>query len=57
MFQRESAPAIWQRARTESAKGTVRKTVIVALARQLLIDLWQLVPSGNVPEGVIMRAV
>lgn len=57
MFQKESALAVWYRARTESAKGAVRKTLIVALARKLLIDLWRLVTSGAVPGGVIMRAI
>jgi transposase len=29
--------------------------MIVALARKLLIALWQFVTSGMVPEGVILR--
>ena len=36
MFQKDSALAQWFRARTENARGT-RKTMIVALARKLLI--------------------
>ena len=36
---------------TENARGT-RKTMIVALARKLLISLWRLVRDGVVPEGV-----
>ena len=32
-----------------------RKTMIVALARKLLIALWRLVTTGEVPEGVILR--
>src|SRR5207244_11623823 len=39
MFQKDSALAQWFRARTENARGT-RKTMIVALARKLLIALW-----------------
>ena len=54
MFQKESALAQWFRARTESARGT-RKTMIVALARKLLIALWRLVREGVVPDGVILR--
>jgi transposase len=54
MFQKESALARWFRARTESARGT-RKTMIVALARKLLIALWRLVREGVVPEGVVLR--
>jgi transposase len=55
MFQKDSALAQWFRARTETARGT-RKTMIVALARKLLIALWRLVTTGEVPAGVVMRA-
>jgi len=54
MFQKESTLAQWFRARTESARGT-RKTMIVALARKLLIALWRLVREGVVPDGVVLR--
>ena len=54
MFQKDSALAQWFRARTENARGT-RKTMIVALARKLLIALWRLVREGVVPDGVILR--
>jgi transposase len=54
MFQKESALAQWFRARTETARGT-RKTMIVALARKLLIALWRLVREGVVPDGVVLR--
>jgi transposase len=54
MFQKESALAQWFRARTENAHGS-RKTMIVALARKLLIALWRFVREGVVPEGVILR--
>jgi transposase len=55
MFQKDSALAQWFRARTENARGT-RKTMIVALARKLLIALWRLVTTGEVPPGVVLRA-
>jgi transposase len=55
MFQKDSALAQWFRARTENARGT-RKTMIVALARKLLIALWRLVTTGEVPAGVVLRA-
>jgi transposase len=29
--------------------------MIVALARKLLIALWRLVPTGEPPEGVLLR--
>lgn len=54
MFQKESALAQWFRARTAKARGT-RKTMIVALARKLLIALWRLAHEGLVPDGVILR--
>jgi transposase len=54
MFQKDSALAQWFRTRTENARGT-RKTMIVALARKLLIALWRLVREGVVPEGVVLR--
>ena len=55
VFQKDSALARWYRARTESA-GKKRKTMIVALARKLLIALWRLVTIGEVPAGVVLRA-
>ena len=54
MFQKDSELAQWYRARTENAPGT-RKTMIVALARKLLIALWRLVTTGEAPEGVVLR--
>src|SRR6516162_4850623 len=54
LHQKTSALAQWYRARTENARGT-RKTMIVALARKLLIALWRLVREGVVPEGIVLR--
>ena len=56
MFQKESALAQWYRARTENARS-IRKTMIVALARKLLICLWRFVTTGEVPAGVALRPV
>ena len=55
LHQRDSALAQWYRARTVDARGSTRKTMIVALARKLLIGLWRLVSTGEVPEGVVLR--
>ena len=55
LFQKDSALAQWYRTRTESG-GKKRKTMIVALARKLLIALWRLVTTGEVPAGVVLRA-
>jgi transposase len=54
LFQKDSALAQWYRQRTEHSPKA-RKTMIVALARKLLIALWRLVREGVVPEGVAMR--
>lgn len=54
-FQEASALAQWYRARTADARGATRKTMIVALARKLLIALWRMATSGEIPEGVILR--
>jgi len=55
MFQKESALAQWYHGVTKDARGATRKTMIVALARKLLIALWRMVTIGEVPEGVVMR--
>ena len=55
LFQKDSALAQWYRTRTEGGRN--RKTIIVALARKLLIALWRLVTTGEVPAGVVLRAV
>lgn len=55
MFQKDSVLAQWYRARTADMRGATRKTMIVALARKLLIALWRLVTTGEVPQGVVLR--
>jgi transposase len=47
--------ARWYRTRTADARGGPRKTLIVALARKLLIALWHLATTGDVPEGIALR--
>jgi transposase len=54
-FQEASALAQWYRARTADARGSTRKTMIVALARKLLVALWRMATTGEVPQGVILR--
>jgi transposase len=39
--------AQWYQARTAGAKTGLRKAMIVALARKLLIDLWRYVTIGK----------
>ena len=55
MFQKDSALARWYRSRTEGPSGARKTTMIVALARKLLIALWRLVTTGEVPDGVELR--
>jgi transposase len=55
-FQKDSVLAHWFRTRTENARRA-RKTMIVAVARKLLIALWRLVREGVVPDGVVLRPV
>jgi transposase len=57
LFQKESALAQWYRARTADARGGTRKTMIVALARKLLIALWRLVTTGEAAQGLALRPV
>jgi transposase len=55
LFQKDSALAQWYRARTEGTRGARKTTMIVALARKLLIAMWRMVTTGVVPDGVRMR--
>ena len=55
MCQKTSALAQWYQARTAAAKPGLRKAMIVALTRKLLIDLWRYVAIGKVPAGAILR--
>jgi transposase len=57
LFQKDSALAQWYRARTEGTKGARKTTMIVALARKLLIAMWRMVTTGVIPDGVRMRPV
>ena len=54
-FQKGSALAKWYRDRTEGA-GKRKTTMIVALARKLLIALWRMATLGEIPAGVALRA-
>jgi transposase len=54
-FQKDSALAQWFNARTSNGRSATRKTMIVALARKLLIALWRLATTGEVPQGFALR--
>jgi transposase len=54
LFQKDSALAQWFRSRTEGANGARKTKMIVAFARKLLIALWRMVSTGEVPHGVVL---
>jgi transposase len=54
IFQKESALTRWFQARTETTPA-LRKKMIVALARKLLIALWRMATTGEPPEGAVLR--
>jgi transposase len=55
LFQKGSALARWYQACTADSRAGTRKTMIVALARKLLIALWRFVTTDETLEGVILR--
>ncbi|WP_119390454.1 IS110 family transposase [Taklimakanibacter lacteus] len=56
-FQEDSPLAQWYRHKTQSARKDIRKLMIVALARKLLIALWRMATQGVEPEGITLRQV
>jgi transposase len=46
----------WFKDRVGTAKGRVRRILLVALARKLIIALWRYLAAGVAPEGALMRA-
>lgn len=53
-WQPDSELAKWYRKRTEGATGRMRRIMVVALARKLLIALWRYATTGLVPRGAIV---
>jgi transposase len=56
-WQKDSALAQWYFQRTTDGRGVTRKTMIVALARKILIALWRYVTTGELPAGVVLKPV
>jgi transposase len=54
--QPKSALALWFKERLDSNGGRLKKTLIVALARKLLVALWKYVTAGVVIEGAIVKS-
>src|SRR3954466_5006341 len=51
-----SALARWFRERVAGAKGRMRRIMLVAMARKLIIALWRYATTGAVPEGAVLNA-
>lgn len=54
-YQPAAAQVVWFRDRVGTTGRRVRKVMVVALARKLLIALWRFVTDGVVPEGAVMK--
>jgi transposase len=54
--QPDSALARWFHERVGASKGRVRKIMIVAVARKLMIALWKFLTLGVVPQGALVRS-
>jgi len=55
-WQPDSALARWFHDRVGVATGRLKRVMIVALARKLVIALWRFLHTGTVPEGSILKA-
>src|SRR4051794_15896066 len=53
--QPQSALTLWFRARIKRTGGRLGKTMIVALARKLLVALWRYATAGVLIEGAILK--
>jgi len=54
-FHPDSALTQWYNKRAADGRGSTRKTMIVALARKLLLVLWRMVTTGEVPADLKLR--
>jgi transposase len=55
-YQQDSALSRWFRARVGDVKGRLRRIMITALARKLLVALWRYATQGVIPEGAVFKA-
>jgi transposase len=53
-YQPGSAQVTWFRERAGTGRR-MRKVMVVALARRLLIALWRFATQGVMPEGAVMK--
>ncbi len=54
-WQPDSVLSVWFRQRVGDVGGRIKKIMIVALARKLLIALWRFAKEGVIPEGAKMK--
>ena len=54
-YQPGSAQVIWFRERVGGTGRRMRKVMVVAMARRLLIALWRFATQGLVPQGASTR--
>ena len=54
-YQPGATQVAWFRDRVGSTGRRIRKVMVVALARKLLIALWRYVIDGVMPEGAVMK--
>src|SRR5215211_8745386 len=53
--QPQSALTLWFRERIERTGGRLGKTMIIALARKLLVALWKYATAGVLMEGAVLK--
>ena len=56
-YQPDSALAKWFKERVACANGRMKKVLIIAVARKLLIALWRYAMHGVIPEGAVLKPV
>jgi transposase len=54
--QPASALSQWFRERTRQAQGRIKRIIIVALARKLIVALWRYLTTGLIPDLAVVKA-
>src|SRR6202049_2581878 len=54
-YQPDSALSIWFRQRVGTTKGRIKRIMIVAMARKLLVALWRYLETGMIPQGAVLK--
>jgi transposase len=52
-YQPQSALAKWYAQRATGQSPRIRRIMLIALARKLIVSLWHYVEGGIVPEGAV----